>query len=294
MSDFLSNDFRNFSCCSGGNFSNFTEDTAQTSQWIIAGDINLNTIRVALSDVSGFLLGNIVHLEGKVYLGNFKVKQVLQRNGTIPASVILDTPFLKKSPTAKQDAAYTNGWVDTEPHTVKNLTRFSDNVVNYGKKLTDVRRATSGMFKDASIYYVYPNNPFEPEGLVADTYRKFKKDDQKGTLAKDEVEYLKNLANTACERTSGGTVSKCKSYVSRKYPKLYDGVTLTAGATLNEVGKLEGIGETENESPIAKPNKYNDDGSVKSSSTSGVTKYLFLGVAAIGAFFLIRSIVKKQ
>lgn len=278
MSDILSNDFRNFNCCSGGSFSNFATDKEQSSNYIAPSDKDGSGIEVSLGDVTRFAVGNIAEIKGNVYNGNFEVSRVWQRSGSNGGTIFLKTKFLFNSPTAIKDAAWANGYVDRAVHLIKNLTMFSPDVNRYAKQLVEI------IGKPDRLIYKGVGT-----GLVEQIYKYFKKTDQKGVLAKDEVNYLKDKAIAACNSCSGGTVRRCKEYVEKHYNKLWDGVTIYSGESI----------PTTNESPVAgggNGSGGNSTGSGAGASVSGasMTKYLFLGVAAIGAFFLIRSIVKKQ
>lgn len=270
--------FSNF----GGSFRNFATDYAQVSGYIAPSDKDGSQIEVSLGDVTRFVAGNIVEMKGDVYNGNFEVSRVWQRSGSTGGTIFLKTKFLFTSPTAIKDAAWANGYVDRAQHNVVNKTMFSPDVIRYGKQLEQIIGQP-----DRFIYKGVGS------GLVEEIYKNFKKTDQKGVLSKEEVNYLRDKAIAACKSCSGATVNNCREYVEKKYGRLWDGITTYAGET-GESGRPT---PTTNESPVAQAGRGgNGTGSGAGASVSGASmgKYLFLGVAAIGAFFLIRSIVKKQ
>lgn len=306
MSDFLSNDFRNFSCCSGGSFRNFTEDAVQTSSWIIAGDADFKTIAIGIADASRFVVGNIVEVKGDVYNGNFEVVNVMQRGGNTAASIFLKTPFLKNSPTAQKNAGYQNGYVDTSVHSVKNISMFSPLVLQYAELIRNTKGKNAGgkddrVFDDVNWYQWLAlgsamwDTVAGADGILQVAYRKLKAGGAKGTYSVAEMKYLREAADKAIETIkSKSTRNRAKDFMNNKFIKLQDSSILLPSTTGNIPAP------TPNDSPVAQDGR-GDTGGTGTGSGAGVSisganmgKYLFLGVAAIGAFFLIRSIVKKQ
>jgi len=294
--NFLTDKYNGF-CAACGGFNNFVPDSNQNSSWIIAGDSSFKTIRVSVDDVSRFLVGNIASVTGDVYLGNFKVTQVINPSGSRKGSIVLNTPFLVNSPTAKKDSSYTNGVVETSVHSVVNLTRFYPDVISYGAKLDSTKGHSQGG-RDNDVYV--ENGALNINGIVPVTYQRFKKDDKKGTLSKIETEYLKTKAINCCDTIDGRAQRRnCKNYVEKKYSKLWDGVTLEVGTSVNSSGETTSTSETANESTVAQAARAGsstggNDGLASSVSGSSIVKYAFIGVALVGGFLLIRSIVKKQ
>lgn len=308
MSDFLSNDFRNFSCCSGGSFRNFTEDDVQTSSYIAPSDKNGSGIEVAIGDVTRIVVGNIVEMKGDVYDGNFEVSRVWQRSGSNGGTIFLKTKFLFTSPTAIKDAAWANGYVDRAVHSVKNISMFSPLVLQYAELIRNTKGKDAGgkddrVFDDVNWYQWIAlgsamwDTVAGADGILQVAYRKLKAGGAKGTYSVAEMKYLREAADKAISTIrSRSTRNRAKDFMNNKFMKLQDSSILMP-SNINEAGKIVPPSPTTNESPVAQAGRGgNGTGSGAGASVSGASmgKYLFLGVAAIGAFFLIRSIVKKQ
>lgn len=137
------------------------------------------------------------------------------------------------------------------------------------------------------------------EGVLQEAYRRLKSGGNKGSYSVAEIKYLKTAADTAISTINNNqTKRRAERFMEYKFMKLQDSSILMPSTTINEAGKIVPPSPTTNESPVAVAQagrSGNSTGSGAGASVSGASmgKYLFLGVAAIGAFFLIRGIIKK-
>lgn len=307
--------FSNFNCCGGGNFRNFTEDTPQTSNYIAPSDKDGTGIEVSLSDVTRFAVGNIVEMQGDVYNGNFEVSRVWKRSGDNGGTIFLKTKFLFTSPTAVKDAAWANGYVDKSVHQVKNISMFSPLVLQYAELIRNTKGKDAGgkddkIFDDGNWLQIwkYPSRAWDlvagGDGILQVAYRKLKSGGSKGTYSVAEMNYLRSAADAAISTIgSKSTRNRAKDFMNNKFIKLQDSSILMPSTTINELGNPTVPAPTQNESPVAQAGRGSSGGNGTSGagasgagasiSGSNMTKYLFLAVAAVGGFFLIRSIVKK-
>ena len=290
-----------------GAFNGFVEDQVRTSNWIISGNSAFTKIRIALNDVNTFVVGNIVRVSGSVYNGNFEVDEVIPPSSSSPiGSIVLKTPFLKKSPTVQKTNTYDGksvpfGYIDTAPHSVKNLTMYNPLVFQWAKTISNTKGKKEGgkdqkVFDDVKWWQwlsgvtVIWDKVVDGTGVLQYAYKSLKKGEGKGGYSVAEYKYIKAAADKAIGTIKNNqTRRRANDFMNKKFVKLQNQNILMPTTSTNEYGQTVTPEPTGNQSEVARQS----GGSYSSISTSSIGKYLLLGGAAIGAIVLLRGFLKK-